>query len=195
MKRFLRIVALVTGLALASGLSAQTPPPEAPAAPAPVPAAAPAAPAAAPAVPSAAPAVPAAAPAAPAVPAATPDVPAAAPAAPVAAPAAPATPAPAALPAAPEVVQTFFEGIRITFDGKAQVAGVVGIDTKVSGGEIKRVWVRVLAKSDEGSVATDVAKELTFALGSAFKVKTSGGRITISRANKKARPSTPRWPG
>ncbi len=138
MKRFLPLFALATGLALASGLSAQTPPPEAPAAPAPAPAAA------------------------------------------------PAVPAPPALSAAPEVVQTFFEGIRISFDGKAQAAGVVGIDTKVSGGEIKRVWVRVLPKSDEGTVARDVAKELTFALGSSFKVKTSGGRITIAKANKKA---------
>jgi hypothetical protein len=135
MKRLLPLFALATGLVLASGLSAQTPPPEPPPASAPAPAA---------------------------------------------------VPAPPALPAAPEVVQTFFEGIRISFDGKAQVAGVVGIDTKVSGGEIKRVWVRVLPKSDEGAVAKDVAKELTFALGSSFKVKTSGGRITIAKANKKA---------
>jgi hypothetical protein len=105
------------------------------------------------------------------------------PPAPAAAPVAPVVPA---LPAAPEVVQTFFEGIRISFDGKAQAAGVVGIDTKLSGGEIKRVWVRVLPKADEGAVARDVAKELTFALGSAIKVKASGGRITIGKANKKS---------
>ena len=50
------------------------------------------------------------------------------------------------------------------------------------------VWVRVLAKTSEGQIAEEVAKELTFALGSNYKIKTSGGRIRVSKDNKRATP-------
>lgn len=108
------------------------------------------------------------------------------PAQPAVAPAA--APAPAALPAAPPTPRTFFDGVQITFDGKAATPGAVGIDVQTPGNEAKVIWVRVLAKTTEGKIAEDVAKELTFALGSNFKVKTSGGRIRITKDNKKATP-------
>ncbi len=96
--------------------------------------------------------------------------------------------APAPLPEAPPVPRTFFEGVQMTFDGKAAIPGAIGINVQTSGTEPKVVWVRVLAKTTEGQIAEDVAKELTFALGPNYKIKTSGGRIRITKENKKATP-------
>ena len=76
----------------------------------------------------------------------------------------------------------------MTFDGKAAIPGAIGINVQTSGTEPKVVWVRVLAKTTEGQIAEDVAKELTFALGPNYKIKTSGGRIRITKENKKATP-------
>lgn len=109
------------------------------------------------------------------------------PAAPAPAPPAAAAPAPE-LPAAPDAPRTFYEGVRVTFDGKAKTPGVVGLDVQPSGGAPKRVWVRALAKTGADELAEQVAKELTFALGAAYKVKGSGRGVTVARANKSTPP-------
>ena len=93
-----------------------------------------------------------------------------------------------ALQAAPPVPRTFFEGVQLTFEGKAAIPGAVGIDVQTSGSEPKVVWVRILPKTTEGQIAEEVAKELTFALGPNYKIKTSGGRIRVTKDNKKATP-------
>lgn len=103
-------------------------------------------------------------------------------------PAAAPAPAAAELAPAPEAPRMFYEGVRISFDGKTEAAGVVGIDVQPNGGALKRVWVRVLPKTDDSGLAEAVAKELTFALSTPYKVKASGGKVTISRASKSSAP-------
>lgn len=101
--------------------------------------------------------------------------------------AAPAPQAPELAPA-PDAPRTFYEKVRVSFDGKADTPGVVGLEAQPSGGAAKRVWVRVLPKTKADDVAELVAKELTFALGAAYKVKASGGRVTVGKASKASAP-------
>jgi hypothetical protein len=174
---------------------AATPAPEQPpaaAAPAPAPAEAPAAapvaaPAAAPvAAPAAAPvAAPAAAPvAAPVAPPVAPPVAAPA-AAPVAAPAA----APVAAPAAPAAVQlpaVFMEAMRVQLDGKAKYAGNVKMEFQVRGQGAKLVSVDVIPDTKSDEIARDLFKQLSLIAGGDVKLKQSGDRITLEKANKNA---------
>jgi hypothetical protein len=104
--------------------------------------------------------------------------------------AAPAVTAPAVAPAAPGAVvppKTYYEGVEVTVSGKAKAAGVVVLVFQTIGGDPRAVSVNVLAKTGENDVARDLAKELTVAGGSAFKVKTkSGNVIVVTRAAKNA---------
>lgn len=104
--------------------------------------------------------------------------------------AAPAVTAPGAAMASPGVVvppKTYYEGIEVTVSGKAKAAGVVVLVFQTIGGDPKAASVNVLVKTGENDVARDLAKELTVAGGSAFKVKTkSGNVIVVTKAAKNA---------
>lgn len=90
----------------------------------------------------------------------------------------------AVVPTAPPVPRTFYEAVRITFEGKSETPGAVGIEAQPNNGAAKVVWVRVLPKRSGSAIAEEVAKELTFALGGNFRIKTSGGRVIISKGTK-----------
>jgi hypothetical protein len=107
----------------------------------------------------------------------------AAPAAPAAAPAAapPAAPAPAV--AAPPKIM--YEALRIVVDGKAEYAGSVQFEVEPLGGPAKTVTVNVMAKEKEKSIAEHVYRELTIALGNAYKVKQSGADVKVKKASSK----------
>jgi hypothetical protein len=111
-----------------------------------------------------------------------------APGAAVPAPQAAAAAVPVPLPTAPPVPKTVYSSVRITLEGKAAAPGAIGVEVESATVPVKRVWVRVLAKTTDSGIAEDLAKELTFALGPAYKVKTSSNRITISKENKSATP-------
>lgn len=96
-------------------------------------------------------------------------------------------PAPAAAPAANVPPKTYYEAVEVTVTGKAKAAGAVVVVFSTIGGDPKAVNVNVLAKTGENDIARDLAKELTVASGSAFKVKTkSGNVIVIQKAAKNA---------
>jgi hypothetical protein len=100
--------------------------------------------------------------------------------------AAPAVTAPAS-PGAVVPPKTYYEGVEVTVSGKAKAAGVVVLVFQTIGGDPKAVSVNVLTKTGENDVARDLAKELTVAGGSAFKVKTkSGNVIVVTKAAKNA---------
>ncbi len=110
--------------------------------------------------------------------------------APAPAPAAAAAPAPAAVAApaavsAPEIPVIYMPAIRIRLDGKTQYAGNVKMEFKAQGHDPKVVSVDVIPKMDSGDIAKDLYKQLTLAAGTDYKVKQSGDRVTIERANKK----------
>ena len=102
-------------------------------------------------------------------------------AAPAAAPAAPAAPAPAV--AAPPKIM--YAALRIVVDGKAEYAGSVQFEVEPLGGPAKTVTVNVMAKEKEKSIAEHVYRELTIALGNAYKVKQSGADVKVKKASSK----------
>ena len=106
--------------------------------------------------------------------------------APAAAPAAAPAPAQAPAPAAAATLPTvYMEAIRIQLDGKTQYAGNVTMEFTAQGGAPKLVSVNVIPKMSDKEIAQDLYKNLTLAAGPDFKIKHSGARVTIERANKK----------
>lgn len=101
----------------------------------------------------------------------------------------PAAAAPVAAPAAAQATATipvvYVEAMRIQLDGKTQYAGNVQIEFKPQGKDAKLVSVDVIPKMRADDIAQDLHKQLTLVAGSDFKVKQSGDRVTIERANKK----------
>ena len=53
------------------------------------------------------------------------------------------------------------------------------------GGPAKTVTVNVMAKEKEKSIAEHVYRELTIALGNAYKVKQSGSDVKVKKASSK----------
>jgi hypothetical protein len=104
------------------------------------------------------------------------------PAAPQAAPAQPAAPQQAT---APRIFQPAWE---IVVDGKAEANGVLELVFQPHGGEATLVKVNVVAKTKKDQIAKDLAKELTFATGAAYKVKASGNKVNVKLKNKKSPP-------
>jgi hypothetical protein len=98
------------------------------------------------------------------------------------APAEPATPQQAA---APKIFQAEWE---IVVDGKAEANGVLSLVYQPQGGEATLVKVNVLAKAKKKEIANDLAKQLSFATGTACKVKANDNRVRVKLANKKLPP-------
>ena len=86
-------------------------------------------------------------------------------AAPAAEPAAEPAAAPLASPAAPQV-----ESMKILLDDKAKTDGELRLDFTPAGGTTKAIRVTVAKKMNGKDVARDLAKELSVALGSDYKV-------------------------
>jgi len=117
-----------------------------------------------------------------------------APAEPQASPAAPqaaeAQPAPAQPEApqqavAPRVFQPAWE---IVVDGKAEANGTLELVFQPHGGEAKLLKVNVVAKAKKDDIAKDLAQEITFAAGSAYKIKANGNKVKVKAASKKTPP-------
>jgi len=100
-------------------------------------------------------------------------------------PAAPQQP-PAAAPVAATVPVIYVEAMRIQLDGKTQYAGNVSMEFKALGKDAKLVSVDVIPKMKADEIGRDLYKQLTLAAGSDYKLKESGDRVTIEKANKKA---------
>lgn len=78
-----------------------------------------------------------------------------------------------------------YEALRIVVDGKAEYAGSVQFEVEPLGGPAKTVTVNVMAKEKEKSIAEHVYRELTIALGNAYKVKQSGADVKVKKASSK----------
>ncbi len=100
------------------------------------------------------------------------------------APQPPAVAAPA-VATAPELPTIFMPAVRIQVDGKTRYTGNVKMEFKPQNHDAKVISVDVIPKMDAGDIAGDIYKQLTLAAGSDYKVKRSGDRVTIEKANKK----------
>ena len=110
---------------------------------------------------------------------------------PQAAPAAPQATTAQAEPAAPQQAtapRIFQPAWEIVVDGKAEANGVLELVFQPHGGEATLVKVNVVAKTKKDQIAKDLAKELTFATGAAYKVKASGNKVNVKLKNKKSPP-------
>ena len=109
--------------------------------------------------------------------------PAAAPAAPAPAAKAPEAP-PAAQAAAPPRI--LYDKVDIVVDGKADYAGTIQLTVEPDGRPAKVASVNILAKEKEKKIAEQIHREVSIALGTDYKVKLSGEKVRVSKANKKA---------
>jgi cytoskeletal protein RodZ len=112
------------------------------------------------------------------------------PPAPAAPPAAEAQPAPVEPDAphqavAPRIFQPAWE---IVVDGKAEANGTLELVFQPHGGDAKLLKVNVVAKTKKDDIAKDLAQEITFAAGSAYKIKANGNKVKVKAASKKTPP-------
>lgn len=82
----------------------------------------------------------------------------------------------------------FRDAFQIVIDGKSQTAGTFTMVFTPVSEEGTRFTVNVIQGMGKKRIAQDVTKELTLAAGSRYKVKQSGNKVVIKRANKKQPP-------
>ena len=101
--------------------------------------------------------------------------------------------APQTAPAEPEPQQAvapriFQPAWEVVVDGKAEANGTLELVFEPHGGAAKLLKVNVVAKTKKDQIAKDLAKELTFAAGSAYKIKANGNKVSVKAPNKKSPP-------
>jgi hypothetical protein len=92
------------------------------------------------------------------------------------APPAPAAPSPAAAPMVKEA--------KVVIDDKATSNGEIVITFTAQGGAAMPLRVSVLKGMHGKDVADDLLKEMTIALGAAYKVGQDGGAVTVKGKDK-----------
>ena len=91
----------------------------------------------------------------------------------------------------PTVYRDSFE---IVINGKSQTAGTFTMVFTPVKEEGTKFSVNVIQKMGKKRIAQDVAKELTLAAGSRYKVKQNGNKVVIKRVDKKSLPLRSRSP-
>jgi hypothetical protein len=92
----------------------------------------------------------------------------------------------AAAPAGVTLPVVYMEAMRIQLDGKARYAGNVKVEFQVRGQAARVVSVDVIPNTKSDEIARDLYKQLSLAAGGDVKLKQSGDRITLEKANKNA---------
>ena len=82
----------------------------------------------------------------------------------------------------------YMEAMRIQLDGKAKYTGNVKIEFQIRGQEARLVSVDVIPNTKSDEIARDLYKQLSLMAGGDVKLKQSGDRITLEKANKNAPP-------
>ena len=109
------------------------------------------------------------------------------------APAPAAEPAPETAATAPQAVSNsakiatvYRNGYKVTISGKSQATGTFTIAFKANQEDPVAATVNVVKGMQAKKIAQDLAKELTIAAGSRYKVKQNGTKVTVKKANKKS---------
>jgi len=82
----------------------------------------------------------------------------------------------------------YMEAMRIQLNGKAKFTGNVKIEFQIRGQTARLVSVDVIPNTKSDEIARDLYKQLSLMAGGDVKLKQSGDRITLEKANKNAPP-------
>ena len=87
------------------------------------------------------------------------------------------------------VIPTVFrDSYKITITGKADANGTFSMVFTPHGEDGTEFTVNVVKGMGAKKIAADVAKELTLAAGSRYKVKQNGNKVVVKKGNKKEKP-------
>jgi hypothetical protein len=87
------------------------------------------------------------------------------------------------------VIPTVFrDAYKVTIEGKPDANGTFSMVFKAHGEDGTEFTVNVTKGMKAKKIAEDVAKELTLAAGTNYKVKQNGNKIVVKKANKKVKP-------
>jgi hypothetical protein len=82
----------------------------------------------------------------------------------------------------------FRDAYKITINGKPDANGTFSMVFTPHGEDGTEFTVNVVKGMGAKKIAADVAKELTLAAGSRYKVKQNGNKVVAKKANKKEKP-------
>ena len=82
----------------------------------------------------------------------------------------------------------FRDSYKITINGKPDANGTFSMVFTPHGEDGTEFTVNVVKGMGAKKIAADVAKELTLAAGSRYKVKQNGNKVVVKKANKKEKP-------
>ncbi len=80
------------------------------------------------------------------------------------------------------------DAYKITITGKPDANGTFSMVFKPHGDDGTEFTVNVVKGMGAKKIAADVAKEMTLASGSSYKVKQNGNKVVVKKANKKEKP-------
>ena len=87
------------------------------------------------------------------------------------------------------VIPTVYrDAYKITVTGKPDANGTFSMVFKPHGEDGTEFTVNVVKGMGKKKIAADVAKEMTLAAGSRYKVKQNGNTVVVKKANKKEKP-------
>lgn len=80
------------------------------------------------------------------------------------------------------------DAYKITINGKPDANGTFSMVFTPHGGDGTEFTVNVVKGMGAKKIAADVAKELTLAAGSGYKVKQNGNKVVVKKGGKKEKP-------
>jgi hypothetical protein len=93
-----------------------------------------------------------------------------------------------AAPQQAEAQRIFRDSWKVVIDGKTEANGVLELTFEPNGSDPKAVRVNVLAKTKDKDICKELANQLAFTVGSDYKVKQNGNKVTVKAKNKKVAP-------
>jgi hypothetical protein len=91
-------------------------------------------------------------------------------------------------PAMGTAQRVFMHSSKVVVNGKAQANGVLTMLFEPNGGEQKKIRVNVVAKMTAKKIGKEIATQLAFTVGTDYKVKGNGAKVTVKAKNKKVPP-------
>jgi hypothetical protein len=86
------------------------------------------------------------------------------------------------------IPKVFRDSYKITINGKPDANGTFSMVFTPHGEDGTEFTVNVVKGMGAKKIAADVAKELTLAAGSRYKVKQNGNKVVVKKGNKKEKP-------
>jgi hypothetical protein len=91
-------------------------------------------------------------------------------------------------PGTATIPTVYRDSYKITINGKPDASGTFSMVFKPHGDDGTEFTVNVTKGMKTKRIAQDVAKELTLAAGSRYKIKQNGNKVVVKKANKKNPP-------